>query len=176
MIPEASDQTGQPYQPPAFGDPPVQDGKRMGRKSRKWMLVAGAILVVLAVGAAGYFLLRFHKTTPPPAQSSNSSSQQPAVAPDTTADSTEQTYVSNGTDLNLGFTYPSAWNVSPPTNNNSGDQPITVTSPRVSLRSAAGAAVTGKIVVSIRPGSADISELGSSATAAQASVQFAYSK
>ena len=65
--------------------------------------------------------------------------------------------------------------VTPPSNDNANDQTITVSSPLVSIVNASGGTVTGKVVVSIRPGSSQISELNSgTATASQASIQIGY--
>lgn len=151
-----------------------------GHSRRKILAVAGIVFIVLllAGGGAAYWFLSRPKATP-----ANTTSQgttvpnQPLVPDDTQAQGTNRQYVSNGKDLNLSFSYPSNWTVTPPTNNNTTDQPITVTSPLVSIPGTSGQSTTGKVVVSIRPGGSTLSELSSSkATAGQASAQIAYDK
>ncbi len=143
------------------------------------IIIIIVVVVLLGGGAAAYwFVLR--KPAPIQQQSSTTSGQQQTttqITPDTTVDGgAPGTYVSNGKDLNLQFTYPTSWTVSPPSNNNASDQTITVTSPLTSLDGTSGT-VTGKIVFSIRPGSAAITELASgNTTAAVASTQIAYAK
>ncbi len=143
----------------------------------------GVVVGVLAVGGGGvaaYWFAGRHTHPSSPSHSSHAAVQQQSVPPAppsaSTASSTKQ-YVSNGHDLNLSFTYPSDWTVTPPTGSNTSDQPITVTSSLQSITNNAGGTVTGKVVVSIRPGSAQVSELASgTAVVTQDSVQFAYSK
>jgi hypothetical protein len=152
------------------------------RHRRKQLMVIAVIIIIVLICIAGgaYLLFGHKKPSSTPTQTTDSTTvNQPAdqATPTTTTDNTSGQYTSTGKDLNLSFTYPSSWNVSPASGDNASDQPITVTSPLVSLASAAGASVTGKIVVTIRPGSADITELApGTATAALASVQIAYTK
>ncbi len=147
------------------------------RKKRSTLIFAivAASIILLAVAAGAWW---WHaKKQSMAKQPSQTDTVQQAIMPDTVSDNTTKQYVSNGKDLNLTFSYPSSWTVSPPSNNNASDGPITVTSPLISTTNAAGTAVTGKVVINIRPGYSDISELGSgNATVAQGSVQFAYSK
>lgn len=150
------------------------------RSKRKLLLIlAGVLVLLLAGGVAAYWLT--HRQQPAPAASSRtpatSNQSQPLVPDDTQAQGTSGHYVSNGKDLNLSFSYPSDWTVTPASNNNPNDQPITVTSPLVSIPGANGQSTTGKVIVSIRPGNTTLSELSSDkATAGQASAQIAYDK
>ncbi|HVU59992.1 MAG TPA: hypothetical protein VHC98_04100 [Candidatus Saccharimonadales bacterium] len=150
------------------------------KNGKHWALLVAVIVIILAIAGGGAYWLLGHRK---PAASSNSNTgqstgttaQQPS--PDTTTTTGLSQYVSKGSDLNLSFTYPSGWSVSPASGGNSSDQPITVTSPLISLPAASGQTVTGKVVVSIRPASAQLSELASDkAIVAQDSVQFAYTK
>lgn len=162
---------------PPYGSvvtPPSHD------KTKLLTILIIVVAVLLAAGAAAYwFILR---PQPAPAntsatQANASASNQPLVPDDTQAQGTSGRYVSNGKDLNLSFSYPSDWTVTPPSNNNPNDQPITVTSPLVSIPGTNGLNTTGKIVVSIRPGGTALTELSSGkAAAGQASAQIAYDK
>ena len=136
----------------------------------KWPLL---IAVIIIIGVAGVYLAGHHSPTKPAAKTTTIAK----VAPTQTSTSTSTSnYVSNGKDLNLSFDYPASWTATPVTGGNTTDQPISVTSPLVSMTSAAGQGVTGKVVLQIRPVTAQLNELGSGTTAAQASIQYAYSK
>lgn len=175
--------------PKDFEQPPIIDNQppygtvvaSQGRDKTKLLLIMVIVLaVLLAGGAAAYWFILRPQPAPAnttAASSSASTSSQPLVPDDTQAQGTSGHYVSNGKDLNLSFSYPSDWTVTPPSNNNPDDQPITVTSPLVSIPGANGQSTTGKVVVSIRPGGSTLSELSSGkATAGQASAQIAYDK
>lgn len=146
--------------------------RQSGRGWLKWLIAAAILLLVVAGG--GLLFHALHKTTP-----KHTSSTSHAVQPsqDHTNQNTTTQYVSNGQDLNLSFSYPSDWSVTPATNDNPTDQTITVTSPLVSIENASNTTITGKVVVMIRPGSATLSELASgNATAGQSSVQIGYTQ
>lgn len=169
-VPYVDGQTGYNPEPP----------RRSHRNA--WLLgIAIAIVVLLAAGGIAYLLLGRHQATPV-ADTTNTtpstpSTDQPLVPDDTQAQGTGTQYVSNGKDLNLSFSYPSDWTVTPATNSNPNDQAITVTSPLVSVTNAGGQSVTGKVIVSIRPGGTALNELaGDKATAGQASAQIGYTK
>jgi cytoskeletal protein RodZ len=162
--------------PPA----PVLDGSlpryqapvksKRSKKLKSWLPIIIVVLVIILAGG-GYLLIK-HRTTP---QTHKTTSLTIKPAPSSANQNSTSQYVSNGQDLNLTFGYPADWTVNPPTNHNPNDQTITITSPLTSLTSASGSTVTGKIVVSIRPGTATINELASgSVTAAQNSVQIAF--
>lgn len=149
--------------------------KPENHKNRLVVIVVAIVMLLALAGGVTYWLVSHRKPVKSPLQAVNTQTQ--TVMPDTATTSTMQQYVSNGKDLNLMFTYSSNWNVNPASNNNANDGPITITSPLVSITSASGGKVTGKIIVSIRHGSADLNELASgNATIAQGSVQIAYSK
>ncbi len=145
--------------------------------NRRPLLIAGAAIIVLAIlGGGGYILLKNRKSSPQPANSPTNSSQQnqPAPASSGSANGTQQ-YTATGSDLNLSFSYPSNWSTTPASGTDTTNQEITVSSPSTSIQSADGSNVTGKVVVTIRPGSANISELNSNnPIATQSSSQFAY--
>jgi len=145
------------------------------KPKKKWPLVALAVLMVAALAGGGYWYwyVTQHKSKPPIVHKSSGSQLKPAPVESSTAGTPQ--YVSNGSDLNLDFNYPSNWTVSPPSNDNKNDQTITATSPLTTMTTASGTSVTGKVVVSIRPGTSSLSELDGTTTA-QASVQIAYSK
>jgi len=139
-----------------------------------WVLAAcGGIVVVVTVVTV---LLFMHHKAPKPAataQNSNQQSNQPAAT--ATGSSATQQYISNGNDLNLRFTYPSDWSVTPASNSNASDQTITLTSPLTNVTTSSGSTVTAKVILTIRPGNAQIGELASgSATIAQDSTQIGY--
>lgn len=170
-------------QSPVPNDDPDRDVAPRKRPGRRFIVIAVAslLLIMIVAGLAVYWLLsRDNKTTPSPeatAQQSNQQTIQPAPdTADTGTDSSGQ-YMSNGKDLNLSFTYPSGWSVTPVSGDNTDDQPVVVTSPLLSMTNASGSSVTGKVVFMIRPGSSEITELsGGTATAAAASAQIAYTK
>lgn len=150
--------------------------RRKNRSKMPRVPIWAIILVVLIVaGGVGYLVLgRSNKAAKTTSQTTTSQSTQPKPKSSGTA-SSAQHYVSNGKDLNLEFDYPGDWTVTPASGNNTSDQAITLNTPSTTIASADGADTTGKVTVSIRPGSAQISELSSnSPTAAQDAVQFAY--
>lgn len=136
-------------------------------------LVAGLVVLVILLGAGAYAYSK-HNSTKPPAKKSSTTSQ---VAASGSTSTTTTHYVSNGSDLNLSFDYPDNWTVTPASGTNSSDQTITLNSPLVTIVSATGTSATGKVTLTIRPGTATLSELSSGqAGIAQDSFQFAYSK
>lgn len=153
------------------------------RLGRKLLILLAAIVVVAGLVTGGVALVKHNKKTPAAKTTSTSSTSQTSTSSTTT--SNDQTssntpsalthsYTSNETALGLTLSYPDGWTVAPATTTASGTNNITVTSPVASFTDASGAHVNGKAVVTIRPGSAGISELSSGATAAQASVQIGY--
>jgi hypothetical protein len=147
-------------------------GRRERMPNKTIVIIIGVIIFVLAVGG-GYFALKGNKTKKPTSHSS-SAVNIPVTTPSVAATSTPQ-YVSNGKDLNLTFSYPSTWTVSPQSNDNSSDGTITLTSPLSSIPAASGASATGKVVVEVRAGNSSINELNVySPVEAIASSQIAY--
>ncbi len=146
-----------------------------GKPKRRWPLIIGLVIVVLVLAAGGYIgfkhVHRKHVTV-----AHDSTTRTHLLKPGSVTSATSQ-YVSNGSDLNLTFTYPSNWSATPASGNNPNDQTITLTSPIQTIVNSAGQAVSGKVVVMLRPASSTMSELSSGeATAALASTQFDYSK
>jgi len=176
------DSNSSPTEVPYVDDQPsYSDVPPTGQGKRKLVIIIAIVVVALIVaGGAAYWLLTRPTSAPATTaqtQTSTSTSTQPIVPDDTQAQGTSANYVSNGKDLNLSFTYPSGWTVTPPSNSNPNDQAITVTSPLVSMTNASGQSTTGKVVVTIRPGGSALNELASNkSTAGQASAQIAYSK
>jgi hypothetical protein len=154
-------------------DHPPSHNQSAKRLQQSWLkLLVIGVIVVIVIGGALYALhvhtgsklkhVAISQTIKPSTNQSSSALSQ---------------YVSNGQDLNLAFSYPSNWSVTPPSNDNASDQTITVTSPLMTIENAAGSSLTGKVVVSIRPGSDQITELASgNSTAGQASVQIGYTQ
>jgi hypothetical protein len=139
----------------------------------KWPMVAALVVLLLVLACAGYYLFTHKSKT---SSGHKTKSSQKIVADANTGGGSLTKYVSNGNDLNLDFDYPANWTVAPPSNDNSNDQTITVTSPLTSLTDASGTGVIGKVEVLVRPGSATLSELNGGATEAQNSTQIAYSQ
>ena len=138
----------------------------------KWLIPALVLLIVVAGGVYGWHTI--HKAGPKHPTAVTNTVKPAQNAPNQIA---LTKYVSNGQDLNLAFSYPSDWSVSPPSNDNTSDQTITVTSPIETIESASSKSVTGKAIVLIRPGTAQISELASgNAAAGQTSVQIGYTQ
>lgn len=126
------------------------------------------VLVLLAgTGAGGYWLGLKHQ----PLQTV----QRPAAS--TKPESTGNTiahYTASGEELKLSFDYPSNWRVSPQSPSHS-DKPVTVTSPLTSIIIEDGTSVMGRVTVTIRPGSATVTELdANNPVVAQTSYQVAY--
>jgi hypothetical protein len=142
----------------------------------KWpIFVLLGVLVIATLAGGGYWFFKHHKTDKPAVSKTTASQSEPpnTTATDTTGSTTH--YVSNGNDLNLEFDYPNDWTITPPSNNNAGDQTITLTSPLSNLTTDDQTEV-GKVVLLVRPGTVQLSELSNGASAAQASTQIAYSK
>lgn len=147
--------------------------KRPKNKSWLWLALAAIIAVSGIAGGATYWWLSHHKAQ---VTSNQTDTNQPPT-PHNTLSSTNVAYISNGKDLNLGFTYPSDWSVTPASHHNSGDKPITLTSPFVSIIDTSGKTIVGKVVLQVRPASTTVSELSSgSGKAVLDSIQIAYSK
>ncbi len=148
---------------------------KQARPSKNNLPLIGLIilLILIIIGAGTWLVLKHNKTTSKPPAKSNSPS---AVQPTTTTNAAGTAkYVSNGHDLNLTFSYPSNWTVTPASGNNPNDQTITLTSPLSSMTNAAGTQVTGKIVLTVRPGTSTITELNANnPVAAQTSSQIGY--
>jgi cytoskeletal protein RodZ len=152
--------------------------KRSGHK----VLVMTIIIVVLLAAAAGYWFLKYHSkptsvtttTSTSTAGEVKTQSVTPPVSATEVAPANTTQYTSTQSNLNLSFDYPTDWTVSPKQTSASATTPITVTSPSVSIATADGTTVTGKVIVTIRAGGAAIGELSTTAVAAQDSVQMAY--
>ena len=156
---------------PASEPPRTKSNKRL-------LLIAGAILIVLIAASASYLVFIRHHTTPvTPASHHSQNAASLAPQADTQQDQTPLSYASKGQDLNLSFTYPASWQVSPPSGGNTNDQTITVTSPRTTMANVAGESVIAHAVLTIRPKGSDLTELDpGTATAALDSIQIAYTK
>jgi len=142
---------------------------RQKRGKRKLLIITIILIVLIGLGAAGYVLL--HHKNKAPAKQAATTQNLPAPAANTNSGVSEYTAPADG--LNLAFSYPTDWTVSP-ASGQSG-KAITITSLLVSLPDATGTNTTGKIVVSIRGDISNISELASAqVTTAQDSVQYAY--
>ena len=163
----------QVHLPPAYSPPRAYTAghrpKVNKRRNHGGRYAAITLLVGVVIIAGVAVLLMHKKSTPPKVVHSASGVAQPS------SQTTGGTYVSNGSDLNLSFIYPAKWSVSPPSDHNSSDQPITLVSSPTSFTAANGSFVKGKVIMTIRPAAAGLSELNNnSPTAAQSSTQFAY--
>jgi hypothetical protein len=142
------------------------------QKHGRWPVILAGVVVITLIGLGSWLALDHG------GKAASKKAAPAKVAPSPLSQSSATTnYVSNGQDLNLSFDYPIAWSVSPPSNANPNDQPISVTSPLTTITTATGGSTTGRVIISIRPVSAQLSELSAgNATAAQASSQFGYAK
>lgn len=142
------------------------------QSSSHWPLkITGAVIILLLIGL-GAWLAFGHSGKAKPKKAATA-----VVAPSKTTTSNTANYVASGQDLNLSFNYPSTWSATPASGTDTTDQAIMLNSPLTTIASATGASVTGKVTLSIRPGSATLTELASgNATAAQASAQVGYTK
>lgn len=153
--------------------PKKRKSKKIDVPSKKYIVVA-VVVVLVIVGAVGYMALTKKAVKPPVAATTATAVK---VAPTAVkASPTTQQYVSTETNLNLSFSYPSDWSVSPSSTTSSSNQPIILTSPLTSMTSYSGSNVTGKVVISI---SNDMTQLAAvtagTAIAAQNSAQMAFS-
>ena len=157
---------------------PAPDSPHFRKPRRRKRLVVSLLilLVVAALGGGGYW---YHQRKPKTVTTAATSvTHTTAVAPASPTTNTGLSqYVAKGSDLDLSFSYPSAWSVTPATNTDTNNQAISLASPLTTLPSASGSNVTGKVTIQIRPGNATIAELGSNAPIVPlASTQIAYSQ
>ena len=155
---------------PSYLPPPMRNRRPKRKLSLGTKLVFLVVLAVVVLGVVAVLVSNRPNKAKTPSQSLT-------TLPTTSSNNTSSTqkYISNGSDLNLSFNYPSNWSTVPLSDDNSNDQTITLTSPITAITDAAGVKVTGRVTVSIRPGSASIAELNAdSPTAAVASSQIAY--
>lgn len=173
LLPENDEQP----EPPVPAYQPVEQQQSSSKKAKLiTMVITVAVLLAAGSGAAYWFFIRSRPTASQSTQTANNATTQQPAADNSTNTGTTQ-YVANGNDLNLSFVYPSNWTVSPASGSDTNDQPISVTSPLVSLSDASNQAITGQIIVRIRPAAAQLDELASGkATVAEDSVQIAYTK
>lgn len=137
------------------------------------LIISLVALAVLALGAGGvYWFILNHKSTAnfgAPSQTSQSQSAQAAPAAAQIAAATKS-YTSPN--FNLSFDYPQDWIVT-----DGGGGSMTVKSPLIQLKNAAGQTVTGAILLTIRDHSQKLTEFNSgNATAVRDSVKIAYTK
>ena len=150
---------------------------KQSHAKRKWPLIVLLVIVVAALAGGGVYLYLSKHNKSQVNSKSHAASKSNTVKPSLNQVAAGNAhYVSNGQDLNLDFDYPSNWTAAPTSGNNSNDQTITLNSPLTTIAGADGSSQTGKVTLTIRPGSAQLSELNNHDTAAQASAQFAYSK
>jgi len=164
-LPDDDGETAQPRAHRSFKAP------RKSHISHKALTLL-IILILIAGVAGGYSYLKNHKAGK--AVTTTSHTTEAPSSTDSTSNGTKH-YISLGTDLKLEFDYPSNWSVTP-TSGASGDKTITVSSPAVSITDASGASINGKVVVTIRPSTAGLTEFAdtTTATATQDSSQIAY--
>ena len=164
-----------PLDTPPSAAPQRQTPHAHKHSSNRMWWILGVVLAIVVIGGGGTTALMLHHRAPKAAANTRTTTTNQPITT-TPVNSALTTYTSNGTDLNLSFSYPSGWTVAPASNNNTSDQPVTIASPATTI-STGTASATGKVVVMIRPGNSQIDELSSgNAMVAQSSVQFAYSK
>lgn len=151
-------------------NPPRSYKKKRNPKSI--LTTLSVILVILLIGGGIYWYSSHHKAPKKTAQNNTTQqiTQTPAVS------KTTAQYTSNEQNMNLSFSYPTGWQVTPATTTSTGNQPITISSPVTSIDDASGTTGAGKIIINIRPTSDQVTELATGTpTVAQDSVQFSYS-
>lgn len=127
----------------------VRQQKQKPHRSKKWLIVAIVLLLVVIAGlAVAYFVLNKKSEPAAPTATSNvattDTSQTPeATTPEATTPAELKDYTSS--DFNLGFKYPSDWTVDEST------KAITVTSPVETLPGADGQDEMGAVVLTIQP-------------------------
>ncbi|HUC87757.1 MAG TPA: hypothetical protein VMR95_01230 [Candidatus Binatia bacterium] len=165
-----------PKRPAGHTKPPKSHKAGKSAKVSAPFIAIIVLLLLVIIGAGVFLAFRHHKTTPKVAATKTTTVQPAKTSTSSTSSNADtQKYVSNGNDLNLTFNYPNDWTVTPVSGDNSTDQTITLTSPLTSITNAAGATVTGKVTLTVRPGSDTINELNAaSPVAAAASTQIGY--
>jgi len=154
----------------SYGVPRPRKINRTHKGGSRLLPVFLVALIVAVIGVTVWLVSRHHQSAP-----KTQSKVSTEIIPSSSSNSSTQNYISNGSDLNLSFNYLSSWSVTPLSDNNSNDQTITVTSPLETIADASGVNVTGKVIVTVRPGVATISELNANKpTVVAASTQIAY--
>jgi len=110
------------------------------------------LVVILVIAAVVVWLVLGHKTAPPPAKQQSSTTKSQTSADATHINGSTSRF--DSTDLFLGFRYPSDWRVNDP----GSSTQLTVTSPPLTLKSAANRPVQGRIVMTIQNQVSSISQ------------------
>lgn len=127
--------------PPA---PPPNYSPRSGRKTKKWPWVVAAVVLIALLGL-GAWAYKSYKSKPKPKQASSSQTTQPKPAtPAAPAAPSVPTTSYTSTNFNTSFNYPNGWNLV-----DSGNAPLTVTSPVTNIVAANGQSVPGQIVITL---------------------------
>lgn len=106
-------------------------------------LLIGLVLIVV-IGLGVYWLFFSSKASPKHTSASSSKSQTQSSEAKNNNVTHVPTHAYNSSDFNVNFNYPDGWAVV-----DSGNGPMTVTSPSMSLTSASGKAVTGQIIMTV---------------------------
>lgn len=107
---------------------------------KRWLKIAGVVLLLAAIGLAVYWLVL--RDTGEDKSAQNEATNQPAERESTLGSSKTEQYESSS--FFLSFKYPDTWDTS------ETDEAIVATSPVVSLNTASGASVRGKVLMTIR--------------------------
>ena len=148
------------YQPPQKEHSPIW--RKLG--------IGLTILIAIVLLGAGAMYLKNHKSTKKPAESSQTAQTTASTPAASQIATTTKHYDSSA--FQLAFDYPQDWTVS-----DNGNGILTVTSPKLQLKSADGQTVSGRIIMTIRDSAQKLTEFNAgNALAAKASVKIAYTK
>lgn len=146
-------------------EPPEKQRNPIWRK-----LFTGLVVIILlaGLGSGAYWYLKNHKSSKKPALATQTT--QTAKAATSQVATTTKHYDSSN--FYLGFDYPQDWTVT-----DSGGGQMTVISPSMQLKDAAGQTVSGKISLTIRDKNQKLTEFDAgNAIAAIASQKISYTK
>ena len=154
--------------PPA---PPHKYSSRPKAKSehKLGLIIAFIIFLIAVAGSLTLLFLTHHKKAPSKTQTTSqapTNNTAPAAAPQQIATTSYTT-----TNYNASFNYPSTWTVS-----DSGNAPLTVTSPVLQLKNANGSNVLGQIVLSLSSKGTLPQQFGTQAVAVITSQKISYTQ
>lgn len=145
------------YEPPSKARNPIWT---------KIIAIVAVLIVLTGLAGGGYIFLKHHKS------SKKTSTTVQTALPPAASQITSTTKHYDSSTFQLGFDYPKDWVVADTSGNF-----MTVTSPKLQLKSADGQSVKGQVVLSILNKIQKLPEFDSgNATAVKASVKIAYTK
>ncbi len=142
--------------------------KRSG--SKRWVKVGLVIVAIVLIGGVGILVANGHKSKPTAAKEASPTRKLPAAVAVPKAPLIPSTSYTS-TNFNTSFNYPNGWNLI-----DSGNAPLTVTSPVMNIIAANGQTKLGEIVLTLaQKGSVPLA-FGSTSVAVLTSVKITFSQ